>query len=146
VCLCVPGVVTVAVTGPIPVPTPFDALGGETVVRSIVHDFYAIMARDEPVLARLHPCDENGRIVQESQDRFALFLIGWLGGPQWYMQQHGHPRLRMRHANVPVDAAMRDAWIRCMCGACEKNNVEKSTREFLDQKFAELAEFLRNRS
>ncbi len=125
--------------------TPYDLLGGEPVVRRIVDRFYAAMARDEPVLARLHPCDDDGRVDQANQDRFALFLIGWLGGPQDYVAAHGHPRLRMRHARVAVDVAMRDAWLRAMKTALDEEAVDGELRTFLDARFAEVADFMRNR-
>src|SRR3954463_8931412 len=82
---------------------PFDELGGEAPVRALVELFYDVMDRDEPELGRLHPLDDAGRVSRASRDRFALFLVGWLGGPQDYVAAHGHPRLRMRHARVPVD-------------------------------------------
>src|SRR5271169_3252968 len=97
-----------------PETTPYALLGGETAVRAIVERFYDAMTELEPALARLHPCDDEGRVVRPSRDKFALFFIGWLGGPQEYIAQHGHPRLRMRHAKVPVDTLMADAWMRCM--------------------------------
>lgn len=125
--------------------TPFDHLGGEPVVRRLVDRFYAIMARDEPALARLHPCDEQGRVQRENQDRFALFLIGWLGGPQDYIAAHGHPRLRMRHGRVAVDIAMRDAWLRAMKTALDEEGIGGELRGFLDARFAEVADFMRNR-
>jgi hemoglobin len=124
--------------------TPFDQLGGEARVRVIVERFYEIMARDEPTLARLHACDENGRVLPENQERFALFLIGWLGGPQDYMARFGHPRLRMRHGRVPVDVAMRDAWLRSMRAALDACDVRGDIRDFLDARLADLADFLRN--
>src|SRR5579872_2920953 len=98
---------------PSPTDTPFARLGGEAAVRALVERFYDAMTELEPALARLHPCDASGRVVRESRDKFALFFIGWLGGPQDYVALHGHPRLRMRHARVPVDAAMEQAWMRC---------------------------------
>jgi hemoglobin len=128
-----------------PDPTPFDLLGGEPAVRRLVDRFYAIMARDEPALARLHPCDEEGRVDRENQDRFALFLIGWLGGPQDYIAQHGHPRLRMRHARVPVDIPMRDAWMRAMTTALDEEGVQGPLRSFLETRLADVADFMRNR-
>lgn len=124
--------------------TPFDALGGEEKVKALVEDFYDAMSEHEPTLARLHPCDEQGRVDRGSRDRFALFLIGWLGGPQHYMERHGHPRLRMRHARVPVDLAMRDAWMRAMVTALDKQKVEGELRRFLEEKLADVANFLRN--
>ena len=122
--------------------TPFEALGGEEKIRAIVEDFYDAM---EPALAKLHKCDEQGRVDRESRDRFALFLIGWLGGPQHYMERHGHPRLRMRHGKVPVNVAMRDAWMRAMRSAMEAESVSPELRAFLDSKLADLADHMRNR-
>lgn len=125
--------------------TPFDALGGEDKVRALVEDFYDAMSEYEPALARLHPCDEQGRVDRGSRDRFALFLIGWLGGPQHYMERHGHPRLRMRHGKVPVDTAMRDAWMRSMVRALDKQKITGDVRGFLEAKLSEVADFLRNK-
>jgi hemoglobin len=123
--------------------SPYDLLG-EARVRELARRFYAVMDRDEPALARLHPVDAQGRVAQPNRDRFELFLIGWLGGPQDYMAQHGHPRLRMRHAQVPVDAAMRDAWVRCMDKAMDEVGIDGDLRTFLDARFFEVADFLRN--
>lgn len=83
-------------------------MGGDAPVRQLVEKFYDHMEAHEPVLADLHRRDADGHISREFRDRFALFLIGWLGGPQEYMERHGHPRLRMRHGRVPVGAAMRE--------------------------------------
>ena len=126
------------------VPAPYALLGGEQVVRTLVEHFYDAMGRDEPELARLHKCDETGQVSRESRDRFALFLIGWLGGPDEYMKQYGHPRLRMRHGRVPVGTSMRDAWLRSMTTALDELQVGGWVRGFLNQRFAEVADFLRN--
>jgi len=124
--------------------TPFALVGGAARVRALVERFYDAMTEHEPALARLHPCDAEGRVARASRDRFALFLIGWLGGPQDYVAQHGHPRLRMRHARVEVNVAMRDAWLRCMTVAMDDLGVAGEVREFLDDRFAEVADFMRN--
>jgi len=122
---------------------PFEAIGGEAPVRELVERFYDAMEEHEPELAALHRLEE-GRVSRASRDRFALFLIGWLGGPQHYMERHGHPRLRMRHGRVPVNTAMRDAWLRSMQRAMDTVELTPELRRFLDRKFAELADFLRN--
>lgn len=113
-------------------------------MRALVERFYDAMSEHEPALARLHPCDEQGRVSRGSRDRFALFLIGWLGGPQDYIAQHGHPRLRMRHGHFPVDVAMRDAWLRSMTAAMDAEQIRGDVRAFLDARFADVADFLRN--
>ncbi len=124
--------------------TPFSRLGGEPGVRALVERFYDAMTELEPALARLHPCDERGYVVRASRDRFALFFIGWLGGPQDYVAQHGHPRLRMRHARVPVDTPTARAWMRCMMHALEAEGVDPEVREFLEARLQDVAMFLRN--
>lgn len=101
------------------------------------------MDAQEPELSALHPLDD-GKVSRASRDRFALFLIGWLGGPQDYMRLHGHPRLRMRHGHVPVTVAMRDAWMRSMRVALADPSIGPDSRAFLDEKLADLANFLRN--
>ncbi len=127
-----------------PRPTlPYDELGGEASVRALVERFYDAMDEHEPALAALHPLEE-GKVSRSARDRFALFLIGWLGGPQEYMRLHGHPRLRMRHGHVPVSGAMRDAWMRCMSIALADASVAPGPRSFLEQKLGDLADFLRN--
>ncbi|HZU82895.1 MAG TPA: group II truncated hemoglobin [Polyangiaceae bacterium] len=130
---------------PSSVDTPYDRLGGEAAVRAIVDRFYDAMTELEPELARLHPCDERGYVARASRDRFALFFIGWLGGPQDYVAAHGHPRLRMRHARVPIDAAMARAWMRCMMHALDASGVDREVRAFLEARLGEVATFLRNR-
>jgi len=124
--------------------TPFLRLGGADAVRALTEAFYDAMDANEPALAKLHELDAQGRVSRAMRDRFGMFLIGWLGGPQTYMATHGHPRLRMRHARVPVDASMRDAWLRCMKAAMDARKVDGEVRSFLEARFAEVADFLRN--
>jgi hemoglobin len=124
--------------------TPFAALGGEARVLAIAEAFYDAMEAHEPALTATHRLTPEGRIHPEVRARFALFLVGWLGGPQTYMERHGHPRLRMRHGHVPVDLAMRDAWLRSMARAMDACGVSGDVRSYLDARFAEVANFLRN--
>jgi hemoglobin len=125
--------------------TPFEQMGGEAAVRALVERFYDAMDAHEPALAALH-AREAGKVSRASRDRFALFLIGWLGGPQDYMRLHGHPRLRMRHAHVPVNAATRAAWLRCMHVALADDSVPAPMQRFLTDKLGEVATFLLNES
>jgi hemoglobin len=129
---------------PSPTDSPYQRLGGTPAVRALVKRFYDVMGEREPALARLHKCDADGRVSDESRDRFGLFLIGWLGGPQDYIATHGHPRLRMRHGHLPVDTAMRDAWMRSMTAALDEMTIDPGVRKHLDTRLADLADFLRN--
>jgi len=124
--------------------SPFARLGSEEAVRRLAESFYDQMETTEPELARLHELDAEGRVSRRSRDNFGLFLIEWLGGPRNYSATHGHPRLRMRHGRVPINEAMRDAWLRCMGRALDEQGVTGDVRGFLDARFAEVANFLRN--
>jgi hemoglobin len=129
---------------PTPEDSPYTRLGGEPGVRRLVTRFYDVMDAEEPKLAHLHEVDEHGHVSHGARERFALFLIEWLGGPATYTPTHGHPRLRMRHFKVPVDVPMRDAWLRCMTRAMDDLGVGGEERAFLDQRFADVADFMRN--
>lgn len=124
--------------------TPFALLGGADRVRALVERFYDVMSEREPALARLHEHTPDGQVAPGPRERFALFLIGWLGGPQDYVARHGHPRLRMRHGRVAVNVAMRDAWLRSMTAAMDELGIAGEVRAFLDTRFADVADFLRN--
>ena len=129
--------------GPPALDTPFDQVGGRPAVERLAARFYEVMERDEPELTAVHRQAEAGAgIDPEVKRRFALFLVGWLGGPQDYMAVHGHPRLRMRHAHVAIGPGLRDAWLRCMTRAMDDCGVAGPVRPFLDQRFAEVANFL----
>lgn len=125
--------------------SPYALIGGEDAVRALTEAFYDNMEAHEPALAKLHELDEEGHIAKAVRDRFGLFLMGWLGGPQGYMAKYGHPRLRMRHGRVPVDQEMADAWARSMTRAMDDLGIEGPVRRFLDERFAHTARFLINR-
>lgn len=129
---------------PSPIDTPYARIGHEKVLQ-LAETFYDDMEAHEPALAAVHRRDAQGRVTREARDRFALFLVGWLGGPQDYTERHGHPRLRMRHAEVPVDTAMRDAWVRSMTRAMIACEVPGEVQRYLEARFGEVATFLRNR-
>ncbi len=123
---------------------PYEQIGGREAVERLAERFYDLMEEREPELTALHQQDAPGKVSRRSRDRFAQFLVGWLGGPQDYVAANGHPRLRMRHARVRVDVAMRDAWLRCMNQAMQDEAVPPELESFLRQRFAEVADFMRN--
>ncbi|CAN5804783.1 group II truncated hemoglobin [soil metagenome] len=127
-----------------PVMTPYDELGGRDSVLALAERFYDVMSESEPALAAIHECSPSGVVARGPRDRFALFLLGWLGGPDDYVKTHGHPRLRMRHGRVEVSLAMRDAWLRCMQTALNDRKVTGEVRTYLDGRFADVADFMRN--
>lgn len=125
--------------------TPYRALGHEASV-ALAKRFYDHMDQHEPALVALHRRDESGtKVAPIIRERFTAFLVEWLGGPAAYSAANGHPRLRMRHGAVAVDQEARDAWLRCMNAALDDPSVSDDVRGYLTRRFAEVADFLRNR-
>jgi hemoglobin len=88
------------------VTTFYDEIGGSATIRAIVARFYEGVATDE-VLRPIYPEDDLG----PAEERFAMFLEQYWGGPTTYSEQRGHPRLRMRHAPFAVTPTARDHWL-----------------------------------
>ena len=121
--------------------TTYARIGGEPTVARLCDRFYALMA-DTPQFAELramHPAD-----LQGSRDKLFMFLSGWLGGPDLFVQNFGHPRLRARHMPFAIDTRERDQWVACMLLAMEEVGIEEGVRERLLQNFFNTADFMRN--
>ncbi|WP_395294072.1 globin [Kitasatospora hibisci] len=95
--------------------TFFDQVGGEPTFRRLVHRFYQGVAEDE-LLRPMYPEEDLG----PAEERLALFLMQYWGGPRTYSEERGHPRLRMRHVPFRVDRAAHDAWLRHMRTAVDE--------------------------
>ena len=95
--------------------TPFERFGGHDFFDLLIDRFYAGVAED-PVLRPMYPEADLG----PAAERLQLFLEQYWGGPTTYSQERGHPRLRMRHAPFPVDAAAHDAWLAHMRAALDE--------------------------
>jgi len=103
-----------------------------------------VMEQAEPALAALHQLDEQGKVSRRNRDRFGSFLIGWLGGPDDYVRDHGHPRLRMRHAAFPIGQRVRDRWLELMLAAIDRAMLPDAVQPPLRAFFASTATFLMN--
>jgi hemoglobin len=107
--------------------TLYDQVGGQPFFERLVDNFYEAVERDE-LLRSMYPDD-----LTESKQHLTLFLMQYWGGPTQYMQERGHPRLRMRHAPFLITKQARDAWIVAM------NSALASVRhELNDEQFDEL--------
>ncbi|MCG9080995.1 group II truncated hemoglobin [Laribacter hongkongensis] len=122
--------------------TLYEQLGGESGVWLLVDRFYNVMDSDLRVapLRGIHPPD-----LESSRQKLFMFLSGWTGGPDLFVQAFGHPRLRMRHMPFAVDESMRDQWMLCMGEALDGLELEDTLRQRLYQALWDLADFMRNR-
>ena len=122
--------------------TTYDKIGGEPTVARLCDRFYGLMA-ETPQFAELramHPDD-----LQGSRDKLFMFLSGWLGGPDLFVQQFGHPRLRARHLPFSIGVLERDQWVACMAQAMRETAVPEALRQRLGQSFFQTADWMRNK-
>ena len=121
----------------------YELMGGETGVKSLVERFYDIIdsAPEAAQLRAIHP-----KSLKQSREKFFMFLSGWSGGPQLYIEKHGHPRLRMRHAPFAIGLVERDQWVWCMHKALDESSLDPRVVDYLKSHFTDAAEFLRNRA
>ncbi|MBC9071563.1 group II truncated hemoglobin [Thauera sp. CAU 1555] len=130
-------------TRTLPVLTPYEQIGGEPAVRALVKRFYELMdALPEAWdVRRMHAEDLSG-----SEEKLFLFLSGWFGGPNLYVERFGPPFLRARHLPFSIGAAERDQWMLCMQQALEELVGDSELRGSLLQSFTALADHMRNRA
>ena len=124
-----------------PAQTHYDALGGEDGIRHIVDRFYDLMdSAPEAVHVRaLHAAS-----LKVSREKLRLFLTGWTGGPQLYVEKFGHPMLRQRHFPFAIGAVERDEWLWCMQRALTEHTMPDDLRAYLTQRLIALADHVRN--
>jgi len=109
-----------------PFETPFDALGGEAKIRSIVDRFYDIIDTDAPSVRAMLPKDDSA-----SREKLSAYLTEWTGGPELY-------------APFAIGADEVAVWLSCFGRSLDENDVTGPIREFLDDKIGVLALHMQN--
>ena len=123
----------------------YDLLGGEpeatNQIRDIVEAFYDVMDTDEKVkiIRQMHPED-----LTSSREKLFMFLTGWTGGPQLYIERYGHPFLRRRHLPFKIGVDERDQWIYCMTKSLLNLKMDEKKIKALLNALYPIADFMRN--
>jgi hemoglobin len=105
----------------------YEAVGGMPFFTALVDAFYEGIVTDA-VLLPLYPAED----LDGARHRLTLFLAQYWGGPTTYMEERGHPKLRMRHMPFHVGPAERDHWLLHMAAA-----VERTTEPGTDPRHAD---------
>jgi len=112
---------------------------GEQGITDIVAAFYRKVPTDD-ILGPMYPSDD----LEKAQERLRDFLIYRLGGSQKYIQERGHPRLRMRHNPFAIDVKARHRWIKLMTEAINEVGIDAKDSALMLAFFEHLATFMIN--
>ncbi len=113
---------------------------GEEGLTRLVAAFYRRVRTDD-VIGPLYPPDD----WEEAERRLRDFLIYRFGGPDRYIQERGHPRLRGRHMPFRIGVPERDRWMELMLAAMAETQVPEDVAAVLTEFFGQIADFMRNR-
>ena len=121
--------------------TPYQLIGGAAAVQSLVDRFYFYMdiLPETAGIRAMH-----GESLNRAKDRLFKFLSGWLGGPNLFIDEFGHPMLRRRHFPFAIGESERDQWMLCMNKALAEVSMEQSVRSQLQTALQQLATHMIN--
>lgn len=117
----------------------FGAIGEEGFTR-LIGAFYRQIPEDD-ILGPMY----RGRDLAAAEKRLRDFLIYRFGGPQHYIEERGHPRLRMRHGPFAIDQRARDRWMVLMKKALEETKLPEEPAQILEAFFDSTATAMINR-
>lgn len=115
----------------------YRAAGGEHGIRMLVDCFFDYMDRlpEAQRIRNMHP--EN---LEESRDKLARFLCGWLGGPKRYQEKYGSISIPAVHQHLDIADSERDAWLKCMNHALHDQPYSADFKNYLIGQLAMPAE------
>lgn len=124
------------------VPSPFERLGGEAALHTLVDRFYDVMEQDPEyaALRAMHAAD-----LAPMREKLYDFLSGWLGGPPRYFARPDRACIVSAHGPFAIGPRERDEWLGCMHKALAALPLEAQFRRALEAALARTADALRNR-
>jgi hemoglobin len=114
---------------------------GEEGFSRLVAAFYRQVPEDN-LLGPLYREEDLAGAEQRLRD----FLIYRFGGPQQYIAERGHPRLRARHLPFRINQAARDRWMHLMNRAFADAALPLEVEQFLRTFFEQTSTFMINQS
>ncbi|WP_407920414.1 globin domain-containing protein [Gottfriedia luciferensis] len=106
---------------------------GKEKLEELVDTFYSYVSKHER-LSPIFPGD-----WEETARKQKLFLTQFLGGPQYYSMERGHPRMRARHLPFPITIELAHDWLDCMAKAMDDVDLDEEIKEPLLQHLRNVA-------
>jgi hemoglobin len=121
--------------------TPYDLIGGEQAILSLVDRFYFYMdiLPEAQGIRAMHQ-----RNLASAKDKLFKYLSGWLGGPNLFIEEFGHPMLRARHLRFAIGESERDQWMLCMNKALEEMTMDPRLKTNIQNALQQLATHMIN--
>lgn len=113
---------------------------GEDKIKTLVKHFYQEISKT-PELLQLYKVKD----LAGAEERLFLFLVYVFGGPPTYLEKRGHPMLRRRHFQWPIDSKMRNLWMECMLKALDQIPMKTEVRESILEYFVKAANHMVNK-
>lgn len=118
---------------------PFEEIG-EKKLHELIDRFYEKVAV-HPDLYPIFPED-----LSETARKQKQFQTQYLGGPNLFTEEHGHPMMKARHMPFPITPARAEAWLACMKEAMDDAGLEGPLRDVYYQRLVLTANHMVNRN
>ena len=122
-------------------PTPYGLMGGEKAIQNLVDRFYFYMDTlpEAKGIRVIHQTN-----LDSAKLKLFKYLSGWLGGPNLYIEEYGHPMLRARHLPFSIGEAERDQWMLCMNKALAEMTMDPQLKTNIQNALQQLATHMIN--
>lgn len=117
---------------------PYEEIGAEK-LSELIDLFYSKVAV-HPDLYPIFPDD-----LTETARKQKQFMTQYLGGPNLYSEEHGHPMMKARHMPFPITPLRAEAWLSCMSEAMDEVELEESIRDFYFRRLELTAKHMVNK-
>jgi len=123
--------------------TPYEVIGGEQTLLNLVDRFYFYMDTlpEAQGIRAIHQ-----RNLSSAKAKLFKFLSGWLGGPNLFIEEFGHPMLRARHLPFVIGESERDQWMLCMNKALADLSLPAEMKHTIQQALEQLATHMINQA
>lgn len=111
---------------------------GDKKLYEMIDRFYSYVKEDDR-MNHLFPGDWEQTAFKQK-----LFQTQFLGGPNLYIQEFGHPMLKMRHMPFRITPTARDAWLENMEKAMNDVGIEEGLKQFMMARYEMTANHMMN--
>ena len=128
--------------------TFYEIFGKEAGLRLLISNFYQKM-EDDPLAKdclMTHELTEENKIPESVREKLFMFLSGWLGGPNLFVEKLGAPKMMARHSHIKIGSIHKNQWLYCMEHALNKHQPPLNDQDFgrIINSFMALAERIQN--